>query len=400
MKIIPFKGILYDTKKVGLKDVITLPYDKISKAKKAEYEQKSPYNMVHLVLPRSNKIASALFHGWLGEGILKQDNEEAFYVYEEEFEYPKGVKKVRRGFVGLLEVKPFARDTIMPHERTFPKVVDDRMDLLDRCRANIEQIFVLFNGKNINDLLKGESVYELKDEFGITHRIAAIKDKAVISAIQGHICKAQLFIADGHHRYTASLMYSEKAKDVPGANYIMVTFVDSDDPGLTILPTHRVLKEVPNFDNGKFLKELEKYFVVEKGRKLESKSQNSFGVVLGDNEYYTIKLKTDVSLEKILNISKPRTWLYLDVNVLHLLIMKHIMVMDTSTMEEEGNIVYVREEDEVLGMIKNKQARIAFILNPTKIQEVKDIVGVGDVMPHKSTDFYPKLHSGFVMRKF
>lgn len=397
MKILPFNGLLYDSEKVKIGDVVTLPYDKISAEQKAIYESKSPHNMAHLILPVSNDRAGSLLKEWIKNGILKQDEKEAIYVYEQGYEYPKGVKKTRRGFIALLDVRPFGKDTIMPHEKTFSKVVEGRMNLLHSCQANIEQIFVLYSGKNIGKLLDGKPMIDHKDEFGITHRLWPITEPNTIKAAQDAISKSHLFIADGHHRYTASLWYKEKMNGNP---YIMATFVDADDPGLTILPTHRVLKEVSNLNKGKLISELEKYFEVRKEPPKNIKGGHSFGVYLGGGDYYTITLKKDVSLEKILGLKRPRAWLYLDVNILHLLILKHMMGMDTTVMEDEGNIVYIREEVEALDMIKNKKAKIAFILNPTKIEEVKEIVDLGDVMPHKSTDFYPKLHSGLVMRKF
>lgn len=397
MKILPFKGILYNTEKVKIADVVTLPYDKINAGQKTIYETKNPHNMVHLILPKSNEHAGSLLQDWIKSGVLKQDQKEAIYVYEQEYEYKKGEKKTRRGFIALLEVKPFGKDTIMPHEKTFSKVVEGRMNLLHECQANIEQIFVLYSGKDISKLLDGKPQIDHKDEFGITHRVWPVADPKIIKDIQNSIDKSYLFIADGHHRYTASLWYKEKKN---GDNYIMATFVDANDPGLTILPTHRVLKELPNLDNKKLINELEKYFEVKKEPLKNIKGKHSFGVYLGGDEYYSITLKEDVSLEKILGLKRPRAWLYLDVNILHLLILKHVMGVDTTVMEEEGNIVYIREEKEAAEMVKDKKARIAFILNPTKIEEVKEIVELNDVMPHKSTDFYPKMHSGFVMRKF
>jgi uncharacterized protein (DUF1015 family) len=397
MKIMPFKGILYDTKKVKISDVVTLPYDKISAGQKDIYEKKSPYSMVHLILPKSDEKAGSLLGEWIQSGILKQDEKEAIYVYEQEYKYRGGSKKTRRGFIALLEVKPFGKDTIMPHEKTFSKVVEGRMNLLHACQANIEQIFVLYTGKNINKLLNGKPQINFKDEFGITHRLWPIMDVKNIKNIQNAINKSCLFIADGHHRYTASLQHKEK---MHGDNFIMATFVNAKDSGLTILPTHRVLKEVPKLDEKKFIAELEKYFKIKKGFVKNAKGKHVFKIYIGRDKKYTIILKDNVSLGSVLGIKRPHAWLYLDVNILHLLILKHVMGMDTTVMEDEGNIVYVREEEEAIEMVDNKKARIAFILNPTKIEEVKEIVELNDVMPHKSTDFYPKMHSGLVIRKF
>lgn len=393
MQILPFQGILYDTKKVNLNDVVTLPYDKITAEQRSLYEKRSPYNMVHLILPKSHENAKVLFDKWQKEGVIREDKIQSIYIYEQEYEYPKRVAKTRRGFIALLKVMPFGKDTIMPHERTFSKIVEERMQLLDSTQANIEQIFILYNGDNISKLLDGKPARKLTDEFGITHKLWGITNAEIIKDIQKSIDKAQLFIADGHHRYTAALMYEEKMK---GDDYVMATFVDSNDPGLTILPTHRVLLDVPELKDEWLIEKLKEYFIVKK-QKID---KDSIGVYLGGDGFYSLNLKKDISLDKTLGLSRPRPWLYLDVNILHLLIIKHIIGIDTQNLTKEGNIVYLREEEEAIKMVKNKKARIAFLLNPTRIEQVKEIVSLSEVMPHKSTDFYPKLHSGLVMRKF
>lgn len=375
MNIYPFKGILYNTDKLDIKDVVTFPYDKITLEQKTIYEKRSPYNMVHLILPKSHNDAGALYRQWLGGGILQEDAILAVYVYEQEYG-----SKTRRGFIALLELQPFGKDTIMPHEKTFSNIVEDRIGLLDSCKANIEQIFILYTDKEINDCLSGRPRIDFKDEFGVGHKLWSITDTAVIKTIQDNIKNAQLFIADGHHRYTASLLYKKE-------KFIMATFINSDDPGLTILPTHRVLLEIPKMN---LLERLREYFIVEK-----SGVRHHFSIYLGGDLYYSLRLKESTSLEKVLGLNRPRAWLYLDVNILHLLIIKHIMGA-----KEGENIIYLREEDKAVDMVRNKGAGAAFILNPTRIEDVKRIVSLGEVMPHKSTDFYPKLHSGLVMRSF
>lgn len=406
MRILPFRGIFYNTDKVDIKDITTLPYDKIHSIQKTVYESRNPYNMVHLILPKTHNEASSLFTKWQKDGILQKDLKPAVYVYEQEYEYPAGITNTRRGFIVLLELQSFSKDTVMPHERTFSKVVKDRSSLLASCKTNLEQIFILYSGVNLDNLVPENLRVNFKDEFGITHRLWPIEDEGSIKGIQESMKNAKLFIADGHHRYEAALLHKETQKESlgnkyngrEGFNYRMATFVDVASKGLTILPTHRVLKEVPNLDNRRFIAELEKYFIVKKDFSGVSKKPHTFGVYLGEDNYYTLILKDNISLDKLLNISRPRPWLYLDVNILHLLILKHIMGIDTHNASEELNVLFLREKDEAVNMVRNKMARVAFILNPTRIEEVKEIVSLSEVMPHKSTDFYPKLLSGLVMR--
>lgn len=426
MRIEPFKGLFYNQNLVKLFDVVTQPYDKITPKKKEEYQKRSSYNMVNIILPESYESAADLLRQWTEKEILVEDPAPSLYVYEQEYEYPKGKTKVRRGFVGLLELKPFGKDTIMPHERTFPKIKDDRMNLLSATKTNFGHIFVLFADNKMEvDRLIDKNIgevpdIEFKDDDKIIHRIWKIKDPAVIKKIQSAMEGSLLFIADGHHRYSSALMYKEKEQarlgkkytGKEGFNYRMVTFINADNPGLTILPTHRVLKEVPKLNMDWLTGELEKYFIVKKDiipsldlvpawfdSISKSKKGHTLGMYAGGNEYYKLKLKPKVSLGDILGLDRPGEWLYLDVNILHLLILKNIMDIDTHDSKDEANVLYLRDANEAVELVKSGKAKICFILNPTKIEEVERIVELSDVMPHKSTDFYPKLYTGLVMRR-
>lgn len=427
MKIKPFKGILFNANLVNLADVVTPPYDKISKDKREIYAERNPHNMVHLILPESHDKVPGLLKDWVKNDVLKQDAVPAIYIYEQEYEYPKGkgITKVRRGFVALLELKPFGKNTVMPHEQTFSKIKEERMQLLQCSRMNLGQIFILYSDpeKTVDKLFTGDKekdlAINLKDEFGISHRLWRVTDCNLLKEVQECMERQSLFIADGHHRYSSALLFKEQEQNKldekytgkEGFNYRLTTFVNINSSDLTILPTHRVLQKVNNLNPEWFLGELRKYFHVETVNaptyELEtswlesvfnSRTPHTLGIYFGGDNCYTLKLKNNVSLEEVLDVSRPREWLYLDVNILHLLILKNVLNIDTHNAEEEGNLFYVRDAYEAIDLVKNKGSKIACILNPTKIEEVKKIVELGDVMPHKSTDFYPKLHSGLVMR--
>lgn len=423
MRIIPFKGIFYNTSLVNLADVVTLPYDKISPEKRTQYTLRSSYNMVHAILPSSYSEADRLLKEWLKKQVLIEDKTPSIYIYEQKYEYPKGTPKSRIGFVALLELQPFGKTTIMPHERTFPKIKEDRLCLLRASKMNLGQIFILYNdphnkiGGLLSETSKYPAVCEFSDDDGIIHRLWKIIDEKIIASIQKGMEDKSLFIADGHHRYESSLMYKEEEQEKTGKwtgregfNYCMATFVNVDNPGLVILPTHRVLKENRGIRPAWLLGELEKYFIVEttvipdhellQGW-LESikRTSHTFGLYLGGDNYYTLKLKTSTNLEDVLGINRPRAWLYLDVNILHLLILKYTMDIDTHKTQDEQDILYIRDASAAIDWVRDNHTGAAFILNPTKIEEIKEIVEMGNVMPHKSTDFYPKLYSGFVMRK-
>jgi len=425
MQIEPFKAILYNTDLVNLADVVTLPYDKISPKKKAYYTAKSPYNIAYAILAPTHKQALSLLRRWQKQDILKRDISPAVYIYEQEYEYPAGGKRIRRGFIAALRLEPFSKNGIMPHEKTFSKIVQDRMQLLSNCKMNLGQIFVLYNDpeRTVDNLLSAQTenppIVKVKDETGVAHRIWKIADPRVISNIQKNMESKRLFIADGHHRYQAALAYKQQQEKMlkesftgkEGFNYRMAVFINAASPGLTILPTHRVIKHIPKFSLDNLLSELKKYFLIETystSAGLLDNWLNSihnsirphiFGMYPGGDNAYTLRLKPDISIEKSLGLSRPREWLYLDVNILHLVILNQIIGIDTQDVANKDNILYISDANKAFNLVKDKKADIAFILNPTKIEEIKNVVELQDVMPQKSTDFYPKLYTGFVMRQ-
>lgn len=423
MKIMPFQGVLYNTKKVDLSQVVTLPYDKISPQLKEQYLARNAYSAARIILPNTNQESSDLWQKWLVEDILIQDSDPTIYLYQEQYEYPKGTARTRTGIVALLDVQPYGQDTVMPHEKTFAKVRAAREDLLKTCQANFGHIFMLYSDQEkqaeeiIAKTIKNKPRMEYRDDAGVIHRIWSITDKDLIKQLQSFFINQRLFIADGHHRYGAALDYKEKQKKIAGDkytgregfNYRMATLVNVDDPGVTILPTHRVIKELKQVNSEQIIKELEKYFFVTKDTIPSSEmitpwltsisGEHVFGMYFGGSDYYKLNLKPGVSLADVLGLTRPQTWLNLDVNILHLLIFKHVLNVDTSNHKDEANILYIRDPYEAIDWVRKNNAGLACILNPTKVSEVKEIVSLAEVMPHKSTDFYPKLNTGLVMRK-
>ena len=369
--------------------------------------------------------AKELWDKWQKELVLKQDENPAFYVYQQEFELLNGKVNKRTGFVGALEVEPFSKKTIMPHERTFSKIKGNRKDLLHKCQANFGHIFVLYNDpeKTIDRLLeevtKGKTTLEYVDENKVTHRIWTITDLVLIGKIQGHIKHKLLFIADGHHRYGASLEYKEEQKSEladaytgrEGFNSRMVTLVNINNPGIVILPTHRVVYGMDNLNKEQLVEDLKKYFFVDKvtiqdmtmlepwlETISQAREEHAIGMYFGGEDYYTIKLKSSGSMGNILGISKPQEWLDLDVTILHYLVLKHVLNIDTQESKEDSGVKYIRNPHEAISRVSSGDAKIAFILNSVTPEALTKIVELGELMPQKSTDFYPKLNTGLVMR--
>lgn len=409
--IIPFHGILYNQKKVkDLSKVVTPPYDVISPKKQDDYYKKSPYNVVRLDFGKEPYTrASHLVNKWLKGGILYRDEVPAFYFHTHTYCLKNNLKRTRSGFIALVKIEDFESGVILPHEKTFKKVSSDRLELLRHCEANFSQIFALYPDKTnkINKLLNSkisQPEIELKDEEGSIHRLWKITDANTIKKIQKEIGKTPLFIADGHHRYETALNYRNERrmndKKFTGKepyNYVMMYLSNMDDVGLTILPTHRLLKDCSPFK----ISELEKYFSIKKIPELKTlisqmdaagTKEHLFGLFLsGEKTFLLLKLKDRGHVIEKLEHGKPEEWAELDVVILH------YILIHTIFKAKEEDIFYTADIETACRKVEQKEAKAAILLNPTKISQVKKIASLGERMPHKSTYFYPKILTGLVI---
>lgn len=427
--IIPFRGILYNKIKVkDLSSVVTPPYDVITPKKQDEYYKRSPYNIVRLDLgkeaggdsPKNNKYTRAddFINEWLEKDVLTRDERPAFYFHTHIYILKNKSKKIRSGFISLVKIEDFESGVVLPHEKTFKKVKSDRLDLLQNCQANLSQVFALYPDKsnNINKLFNAclnKPDIELKDEEGSIHRLWKITDTNTIKKIAKNIEKKPLFIADGHHRYETALNYRnerrKKDKKFTGEepyNYVMMYLSNMDDVGLTILPTHRLLRD---FEPLK-MNELEKYFSVKKFPFKDTKQQTSqlkiligqmekeglkkhlFGLYLsGEKAFLLLRLKDHNHVIEKMEHGKPKEWAELDVVVL-----QYILIHSIFKAKEE-DIFYLADTETACGKVDKKEAKAVILLNPTKISQVKKIASLGERMPHKSTYFYPKILTGLVI---
>lgn len=415
--IIPFRGILYNQKKVkDLSKVVTPPYDVISPEKQDEYYEKSPYNIIRLDFGKEikggkNKYtrASHFIDRWLKEDILYRDEVPAFYFHTHTYCLKNNLKKIRSGFIVLVKIEDFESGVILPHEKTFKKVSSDRLELLRHCEANFSQIFALYPDKTnrINKLFNSKidrPEIELRDEEGSIHHLWKITDANTIKKIQNEIGKTPLFIADGHHRYETALNYRNERrsndKKFTGNepyNYVMMSLSNMDDVGLTILPTHRLLKDFSPIK----MSELEKYFSIKKIPELKmlinqmdtaGAREHLFGLYLsGEKAFLLLKLKDRNHVLEKLEHGKPEEWAELDVVILHYILIHTIF----KTKEED--IFYTADIETACKRVEQKGVKAAILLNPTKISQVKKIASLGERMPHKSTYFYPKILTGLVI---
>lgn len=437
-KILPFRGIVYNMQKAGpIENLVCPPYDIISHEEQQALYRKSPYNVVRLELglespgdtETDNRYtrAAALFYDWLKSGILVQKPEPAFFVYEMEYASSDTEKRLR-GFICLVRLEDYDSGIVKPHETTLSGPKTDRLNLLKACRAGFSQIFSLYSdpeGKTEAMLAraKGRPEIEVKNSDGVMHRLWTLTDRSVIEAISIELADKPFFIADGHHRYDTALNYRNEMRSAAGSytgeepyNYTAMFLARLEDPGLTILPAHRVLFNLNGFDLPGFEQALNPYFDIERlefdlksearerRKMLEAMTARAshahvFGMRMkGENSYYLLTLKSDVDMNGLIP-DKPRAYRTLDVSILHHLIIDKLLGIKMETHKLGLNIEYLKDAETAAKRIEDGTGEIVFFMNPTKVSEVRDVAAAGERMPQKATYFYPKLLTGMVMNR-
>jgi len=411
-KIFPFQPYRYTPAAGDIQRLVTQPYDKIYPAMQQSYLAASPYNLVRVILgekfpddTETNNVytrAAGYFRQWIEGGQLAQDAEPAFYAYFQEFSVPDtGERLVRKGFVGLGEVVEYAAGIVHRHEQTLSGPKKDRREVLKHTHAHFGQIFMLYPDREgaidavLDAVSAGAPDMEIRDEYDAVHRLWRIADPVLTAKIQGLMGDKKLLIADGHHRYETSLGWRKDNPDMPGADKVMMTFVNMYSPGLKILATHRLVKDLEEFEADAFLKKAAVGFKVSHLASLEDLKARwaephdgtmLIGCVLaGRDGIY------------LLECGKPSG--LLDVRVLHETLLDKILGVSAEAVREEKFLKYARGADNAEAQVRAGAAQIGFLLEPTSVDEVADISFGGGVMPQKSTDFYPKLLTGVTIYK-
>lgn len=430
--IFPFRGLQYNQEKIGnLSDVLTPPYDVISKEEQNTFHERHPNNIIRLDLVNihdsdtsdSNRYtrAAAYFKDWQAEGVLTQDDQPALYVTAVDFPV-NGTTRTRYGLIARVGLEPFEKKIILPHERTFSKVKTDRFELIKTCRANFSPIFSIFSdGGTILDKMTsavksaGEPHSDVIDDNGHRHRLWSISDPQFHQALQSCFADKQLFIADGHHRYETALNFRDwMASETDGfdqthpANTVMMYLCGMNDPGLTILPAHRLLSNVPREGMTGLIGKAADFFDIttyENNQEDRSRfladleaagSDTKIGVCIHNNmQIYLLDLKQGV-MDDLFN-DVPSVLRYLDVTVLTRLIFMRLLGFDEKRLDNEKVISYTSIGDQALDAATSGKCDMAFILNPTSIDQVQNVANEGLIMPRKSTYFYPKVITGQVI---
>ncbi|MBI4974229.1 MAG: DUF1015 domain-containing protein [Candidatus Omnitrophica bacterium] len=410
----PFKGIIYNLKKTkSLSSVIAPPYDVISEEMQDDLYRHNPYNIVRLTLGeirstddvKDNRYtrAKTFFESWLKGHVMIQDRKEAIYIYSQT--YRQNAKYVERiGFIALMKLSMGKKKNILPHENTLLAPKLDRLNLIRSVKANLEPIFVLYEDRShrILDALKRfcrENRPFIDIEFDkVVHKVWRLADPDIIRRIQKFMQAKDVFIADGHHRYEAAFTYALETK----AAYLMSYFVELNEKMLTVLPTHRLIKDIGILKKEDIKSRLSKFFDMEKISNLDSlvsklnamRELSVFGAYLGEGIFHILKLK-DARISDRLIKNHSKDWKRLDVTILHLFILEYILGIS----DDEDNVEFVKDPKEAARLVDKGKYKIAFFLNPTKVREVEHIAKLGERMPRKATYFYPKPLSGLVINR-
>jgi len=433
--IYPFRAWRYNPSAVKLDDVVTQPYDKISPAMQQAYYDRSPYNLVRVILglpelfdaERGESVytrAARNLHAWREQGILTQEKAPCLFAYSQTFKVPgTDITKERRGFIGLGKLHDYAEQVVFRHEYTLSKPKSDRLNLLKATRAHFGQIFMLYSDPacSVEKILYGGGApdAEVTDEYGVLHRVWRVSDPAAIRLLTTAMADKKLIIADGHHRYETALNYSKEhapaapaktessTSQLPQPAYpeaaVMMTFVNMDSDGLVILPTHRVVHSLKSFDPAAFAKSAEAFFTVEKlpdgdaASRIETlKAQQGIAFVAatkaGD---YLLRARPEAAAAALAELPEPQR--QLDLSYLHTIILDRLLGLDAEKVREQTNLRYLRDSSEAVDQVSRGEADVAFLTNPVTMEQLKEVAFAGSVMPQKSTDFYPKLLSGLAI---
>ncbi len=449
--ITPFRAWRYNPEQVTVQQVVTQPYDKITPAMQERYYQASPYNLVRIILGKhlpgdgnAENVytrAAAAFHNWRQTGVLRQDPAPSIYRYSQTFKLPTGVpgagqQAERRSFITLGRIESYSAGVIFRHEQTLAKPKADRLDLLRATRAHFGQIFMLYSGDGKVDGLLDAAVasnpspdIEVTDEYDVVHRVWRISETAVIASVHKQMRDRKLIIADGHHRYETALTYrnERRAMAETGAGLptpydsVMMTFVDMDRPdmdrpdidrpdksrsGLLILPTHRLVFGLRSFSSTQFQAEAKRFFNLEEvdtgidAARATAILQNAGRagtalLVVTAGRAFLLHTPKAIGTPVFGKLSLSQQ--ALDVVQLHKCLLEGVLKISEDAIRNQENVTYCREAADALSQVQSGKVQAAFLMNPAKIQQVRDIAFAGQVLPQKSTDFYPKLLSGLTI---
>jgi uncharacterized protein (DUF1015 family) len=449
--VAPFRALRYDPAKVDPAQVVTQPYDKITPQMQNRYYDASPHNLVRIILGRPQPTdhleenvytrAAASFQDWRRQGVFLQDSQQSLYQYIQRFQSPGGGPELeRRGFIALGKIEDYSAGIVHRHEQTLAKPKADRLELLRATRAHFGQLFMLYSdpGGEVDGVLSANSstdmemCMEVRDEYGVLHQLRRVSDPGLIDLVRGKMRDKKLIIADGHHRYETAMNYRNQRRAAPSTTVagipreraqpdalgrapstelapyelVMMTFINMDSSGLVILPTHRVVHGLESFSPDALRDRARSYFSVEevdpsidaaRAVGLLREAGHAGTALLGVTANRAFLFDTPRALASNLFDGLSLRQQSLDVVQLHKGLLEGVLGISEEAIREQKNVGYVRDAGEAMSRVREGAANVAFLMNPVRMRQVRDIAFAGEVLPQKSTDFYPKLLSGLTI---
>ncbi|MGA8213915.1 MAG: DUF1015 domain-containing protein [Candidatus Sulfotelmatobacter sp.] len=430
----PFRAFRYDPRQVSPDQVVTQPYDKITPTLQDGYYAASPYNLVRIILGRRQETdnstinvysrAAGYLSAWRQQGILRQDSDPSIYLYSQRFTLPGSTGELeRRGFIALGRIEDYSAGVVFRHEQTLAKPKADRLELLRATRAHFGQIFVVYEDSGqVESVLvtNADPDISVTDEYGVIHRLWQVSDPGLINSVRTAMSDKKLIIADGHHRYETALAYRNERRaaasslSISGSGtspyeFVMMTFINMNSPGLLILPTHRLVHSLASFSAENFRNSARAFFDIEEVD-ASFDAPRAVAILRESGRTGTSILAVTANRAFLLhhpNPNAPQVFAGLsvrqqdlDVVQLHKCLLEKVLKLSEESIRNQENIAYVRDAGEALSQVRGASgtgADIAFLMNPCRMAQVRDIAFAGEVMPQKSTDFYHKLLSGLTV---
>ncbi|MBI5190339.1 MAG: DUF1015 domain-containing protein [Nitrospirae bacterium] len=444
-EITPFRGLRYDIKKLGgveplggIAPLVAPPYDVISPALQEDLYARHEKNVVRLDFGKKydadtdadNRYtrSAGYLKQWLADGVLVREGRPCLYFYEVSYKTPSGTPKTMSGFICMLRLEEWSKGVVLPHESTLKGPKADRMELMKATGVSASQIFSLYSDKacTVTGAMKKAiggrpADEEAADDDGAVHRLWVVEDPAAIETVRRDMMDRPVFIADGHHRYETALAFRDHCRANGGGdgketyNYVPMFLANMEEDGLTVLPTHRMIKDAGGRSLENILAEAEKFFDVrafsftpaDEGRvradflaavQGESKRTNAYGFYFGrGSSYYLLTLKDVDPLVETLRCQRSETYCKLDVSILHNLVIERVLGINTEKISQDQPVQFEKDGDRAIGRVASGEFAMCFILNATKVHEVKEVALAREIMPQKSTYFYPKLLTGLVI---
>lgn len=434
----PFRGIRYNGDAIGdLSLVVAPPYDVIDDEQRDSFYNRHPYNVIRLILNRPKKNedpeqpyvrAAQFLDRWLAQRILIQDSVPGIYLYRQRYLIDSNYMECT-GVLARVRLEDFADGGILPHENILPKPLTDRTHLLEHTKTNLSPIYSLYSDpqEKLRDPILGEMerfpIAQFQTPDGIAHDLWAVTDEKFINKVHGFLQKKALYIADGHHRYQTAFDYAARLRasgeitdDDDPRNFLLMMIVEMENPGLSLMPVHRVVLDTGSVDAAEMLLGLEKWFSIAqvevpkgpisgqvfhlmKQLSVAGESTRAFGLHTKDGRFFLLTWKSNLDVEKEVEGDYSAAYKNLDVAVLHKLVIERVLRIPPDRESIEAAMTFTRDPMEAVRQVESGKAALAFLLNPTKVEQVRDIADHGEKMPQKSTYFHPKPCSGVVMNR-